>query len=556
MFGKFTRTRQRIDRSRRIAEILVKYGFGFVVAELGLAGPGWLHAPGVAREVPKLSIYQRLRAILEELGPTFVKLGQTLSTRTDFLPPALIFELDKLQDNVPPFPFEVARSVVETSLAGTLEELFREFDPEPLAAASIGQVHRAVLPDGSQVVVKVQRPGVDKEMEADLLLMRDLAALAERRTEWGRMYAVEQLVEEFATQLHQQLDYTVEGHHADHFREVSTNIEGMLIPAVFWGYSGRRLLTTEYVDGIKISDLQALDAAGIDRKQIATRLVEIMATQALDQGLYHADPHPGNLLVKADGTIVFMDFGMVGYVDEHLKDQLVDLILAVVDRDVDRIVSLLLTVGIVQRRVDTARLKLDVRNLMRKYYEMPLATVSFAEAMNEMFALAVKHRVHLPPDLTLLIKTALTVEGLATQLDPEMSIVDVARPFAAQIRQQRLSMRAVWREVSHEMMDTRRLLKGLPGRLEGLLQRLESGDMTIRMEMNRLGEYIQQLGVIINRLTAGIVVAAMFVFAALALRIPGGPMWFGMPALAVVGLALSTLLGLWLFIAILRSGAL
>jgi ubiquinone biosynthesis protein len=556
MFGKFTRTRQRIDRSRRIAEILIKYGFGFAVAELGLAGPGWLRPGAVASEVPKLTIYERLRILLEELGPTFVKLGQTLSTRTDILPPALAFELDKLQDNVPPFPFAVVRSVIEADLAGTLEELFTEFHPEPLAAASVGQVHRAVLPDGTQVVVKVQRPGVDKEMEADLLIMRDLAGLAERRTEWGKMYALEQLVEEFGAQLHQQLDYTVEGHHADHFREVSADVEGMYVPTVFWDYSGRRLLTMEYVDGIKISDLPIIDEANIDRKALATRLVEIMATQALDKGLYHADPHPGNLMVQLDGTIVFMDFGMVGYVDEHLKDQLVDLVLAVVDRDVDRIVSTLLSVGIVERRVDTARLKLDIRNLLRKYYEMPLAAISFTEAMNEMFGLAVKHRVRLPPDLTLLMKTALTIEGIATQLDPDMSIVDVARPFAKQIREQRLSARAVWKELSHEVMDTRRLLKGLPGRLEGLLTRLESGEMTIRWEMIRLGEYIRQMGVIINRLTAGIVVAAMFVFSALALRIPGGPTWLGMPGLAVVGLVLSTILGLWLFMAILRSGAL
>ena len=216
----------------------------------------------------------------------------------------------------------------------------------------------------------------------------------------------------------------------------------------------------------------------------------------------------------------------------------------------------MLTIGIVQRRVDTNRLKLDIRKLLRKYYEMPLSQISFTEAMNEIFGLAVQHQVRLPPDLTLLMKTALTVEGLATQLDPQMSIVDVARPFADKIRQQRLSMRALWREMSHELMDTRRLLRGLPGRLEGLLQRLETGDMTLRLEMNRLGAYIAQLGVIINRLTAGIVVAAMFVFSALALRIPGGPLWLGLPALAVIGLALSTVLGLWLFIAILRSGAL
>ena len=197
MFGTFRRTRQRIDRSRRIAEVLVKYGFGFVVAELGMAHPGWLRTLGLAPEVPKLSVYARLRAILEELGPTFVKLGQTMSTRTTLLPPALIQELDVLQDNVPPFPFEIARAVIETELKGSLEALFLEFDPRPLAAASVGQVHRAVLPDGTQVVVKVQRPGVDKEMEADLLIMRDIANLAVRRTEWGKMYAVDQLVEEF-----------------------------------------------------------------------------------------------------------------------------------------------------------------------------------------------------------------------------------------------------------------------------------------------------------------------------------------------------------------------
>jgi ubiquinone biosynthesis protein len=281
-----------------------------------------------------------------------------------------------------------------------------------------------------------------------------------------------------------------------------------------------------------------------------------MGMQALDNGVYHADPHPGNVLVRSDGALIFMDFGMVGYVDEELKDLLVDLVLAVVGRDIDQIVAVLLGIGIVQHKVDVAVVKQDVRKVLRKYYEMPLSAISFAEAINEMFQLATKYEVRLPPDLSMLIKTAVTVEGLATQLDPTMSVVDVARPFAEHIRRQRLSPSYFMREVGREVGGIRRLLRRLPFRLEALLQTFESGDMTLRLELTRLGAYIWQFGIIVNRLTAGIVVAAMFVTSALALRIAVGPMWFGLPALAVVGLTLSTVLGLWLFIAIMRSGAL
>jgi len=558
MFGSFRRTQQRIERSSRIAEILIQYGFGFVVEQLGLSGPGWLRrSVGRPATVERLSVYERVRCMLEELGPTFVKFGQVLSTRADLLPPGLIVELDKLQDEVPPFPFSIVRTVVETELGDTLENVFLEFAPEPLAAASIGQVHRAVLPDGTQVVVKVQRPGVEKEAEADLLIMRDLAYLAARRSEWGKNYAVEQLVEEFGYQLHEQLDYTVEGRHTDRFRLAMVDISRMYVPRVFWEYSTRILLTTEFVEGIKLDNFQLLDEAGVDRRDLAATFVEIMATQALSYGFYHADPHPGNLLAASNGAIIFMDFGMVGYLDEDLKEQLLSLIVSVVQNDVDGIVHTLLSIGIVEHRVDQTQLRADIRKVLRKYYEMPLAEVPLAEAMNEMFALATRYQVHFPADLTLLTKVALMVEGLASQLDPDMSIIDVVTPFAWRIQRERLSPQYWLREVSRELTAVYRLSHGLPARIDVLLQLLESGEFTVRAELPQLTSLLRSVAVIVNRVAAAMIVAAMLMASTLALQVDSaGPILYGVPILAAIGFVGSLVMGFWLFIAILRSGAL
>ena len=559
MFSGFRRTQQRIERSGRIAEILAKYGFGFVVEQLGLTEPGWLLRRSLGRPatVERLSVYERVRCILEELGPTFVKFGQVLSTRADLLPHGLIVELNKLQDEVPSFPFSVARAMIETELGDTLEHLFSEFDPEPFASASIGQVYHAVLPDGTQVVVKVQRPGVEKQAEADLLIMRDLAHLAARRTEWGKNYALEQLVEEFGYQLGEQLDYAIEGRHTDRFRRIMPDVPRMYVPKVFWEYSSRRLLTTEFVEGIKLDSFQLLDEAGIDRRDLAASFVEIMATQVLSYEFYHADPHPGNLMATTDGTIIFVDFGMVGYLDEDLKEQLLNLVLSLVQHDADGIVHTLLSIGIVEHRIDQAQLKADIRRVLRKYYEMALADVPLAEAINEMFGLATKYEVRFPADLTLLIKVALMVEGLATQLDPNMSIIDVATPFALRIQRERLSPQFWLREASRELTAVYRLSHGLPGRINVLLQLLESGEFTVRAELPQLTSTLRSVAIIVNRVVAAMIVAAMLIASTLVLRSDAaGPVIYDVPVFAVIGFVGSLIMGFWLFIAILRSGAL
>lgn len=553
----FRKTQQRLERSRQIAQILIKYGFDFVVDQLGLSGPGWpALSVGRPAELRGLSIYVRLRRMLEELGPTFVKLGQMLSTRADLLPQELLHELEKLQDEVPPFSFDLARAVIESELGDSLESLFTEFSSTPFAAASVGQVHKATLPDGTNVVVKVQRPGIERQAEADLLIMQDLAHLAVQRTEWGKIYAVDELIEEFSYQLRDQLDYTVEGRHTDAFRRFMTDIPRMYVPRVFWEYSTRRVLTTELVEGIKFDQHDLLEAAGIDTKDVAAAFVEIMATQALSKGIYHADPHPGNVMLGPDNTIVFVDFGMVGYLDDELKEQMLDFVLAVVQGDVDAVVYSLLKIGIVKQTFDRPRIKADIRRLLRKYYEVPLAEVSPVEAIEELLFLATKHRVRLPADLTLLIKAALIVEGVATQLDPEMSIVDIAKPFAVRIQQERLAPDYFIKQISRQARLLHRLMSGLPVRLDNLLRLFEVGELTVRVEVAYLSQYVRQLSTIANRLSFAIVIAATLVASAVSLQSKVGPSVFDIPVIAILGFVLSIMLSLWLLIAILRSGAL
>ncbi len=536
--------------------MLVRHGFGELLDQLELlpafsAPRRLLRREG--REV--LGAPQRLRLALEELGPTFVKLGQILSTRPDLLPPAYIEELSRLQDAVPPAPWPQIQARIESELGMPLAEAFAEFDREPIAAASLAQVHGARLRDGSEVVVKVQRPGIRQVIETDLEILQDLAQLAQNRTALGEIYDLPEIAEDFAATLRNELDYRREGRNADRFRRNFAEEPLLYIPKVYWDYTTENILVLERIHGIKINDIDALEAAGFDCSQIALNAAHIIIKEVLEDGFFHADPHPGNFVVMPGHVIGAMDFGMVGHLDRQLKEDLVRLYIVSVRMDSEGIIRQLVKMGAARGRIDRERLRRDLTRLLTKYRGLPLREIRAKEVVNDIMPIAFRHHLHFPPDLWLLGKTLAMMEGLALQLDPDFDIFAVSEPYVRHFLRQLYSPTALGKRLAGSIGDWNEFLLDLPRRMPLLLDQLAQGEtrLTLRLEqadhiLNRLDRLTNRLA--ISVLTAAFIVSLALLFPTLNLEQP----WRFTTWLIAIGFAVATLLGLWLLISIWRSG--
>ncbi|KYH31450.1 ABC1 kinase family protein [Neomoorella mulderi] len=543
-----------LHRYRQVVNVLARYGFGYLLDQLGL-GELILRRP--RREAP-ISPGARLRLALAELGPTFIKLGQILSTRPDLLPPEIIAELARLQDRVPPFPFAEVKQTVEKELGQPLEQLFHEFDPEPLAAASIGQVHRATLPEGDQVIVKVQRPGIAEQVRVDLEILFDLARLAQRHTAYGQIYDFTRMVEEFARAMEGELDYTREGRYADRLRENLAGNAQVYIPAVYWDYTTVRVLTQEYVEAVKLNDLEEIDRRGYDRRRIAINLARAIYQQVLVDGFFHGDPHPGNLAVLPGEVIVFMDFGLMGVLSEERQEQFVNLMLGIIRRRSQDVLRTLLAMGVVPDGVNRAALKHDIEILRDRYYHLPLSQISLGRAVEELLQLAFKYRLRLPPELTMLAKTLITLEGLTRELDPTLELAELAEPYGRELLRRRFSAGALWQALVDNLSLTWEILQHLPRQLQHIVEMLERGELTLKIELLNLRSLVRQIDRIINKLTMSVVLLAFSIIMAsliisTALGAPGNSLFFRLPTLEI-GFGAAGLMLLWLLAAMWRGG--
>lgn len=544
--------RRQLARMHQIAEVLLRHGLGYMAAQIGLPLPR--KAPPAVETTQ--TIPARVRAAMEELGPTFIKLGQLLSTRADLLPAEWIEELSQLQDQVAPVSIEVIRAQVEAELGSPLEALFRRFDPEPLAAASIAQVHRAELLDGTAVAVKVQRPGIAEEMEADLAVLAELARLAEGRTAWGKIYSFVEVVDHLAHELREQLDFVAEGRHAEHVREVLAGDPDVVIPMVYWTYTTARVLTLEYIEGDRLADVIARCPPLEERRRLAMALIRALVRQALRDGVYHADPHPGNIAVTVDGRLALLDFGLVGFLDEHLRDAATVLIWGMVERDSVTMALAVQDMGIITRPVSQRALQRDLQRLVQQYYDVPFSQISVGRMLQQVLSLATKYGVRVPPELGQVSRTLLTLEGVARQLDPDLELAEVAESIAGELRRERLSLQRIRRDLRHNLWMMGRLLDETPARLHVFLQRLETGQIPVSIEQGDLDRHLPQVTRIANRLSAAAVIAGTLVTAGILLGSGVGPEWRGLSVLGLIGLVLGSLGGAWLMWAILRSGRL
>nr|NIV35305.1 hypothetical protein [Anaerolineae bacterium] len=422
-----------IARGRRITEILVRNGLGFLVQQLALdrfVPRFWRRRPVRADEtVGRLTVPQRLRHTLEDLGATYIKLGQLMSGRADLLPPDYIEELSKLLDSAPPVAADEIREVIERELGAPVEALFASFDDEPIASASIGQVHRATLFDGQEVVIKVQRPGIEAVVEADLDLLLHQARFLENRSEVMRDYNLVEIGSELARSLREELDYQVEGRHAERLRNNLSRDPRFLVPRVFWSLTSKRTITLEYLEGIQFNEIDRMRDAGYDLSSLAHMGIEAYLKQIFVDGFYHADPHPANIMVVGD-QVAFLDFGTAGYLTPGQKEMLGDMFIQIIDEDAAGLARTVVRMGATRGRPSLDAMEYDLQRLLTRYWGIPLEEIPVGEMLAEVFTTAYRHKVYLPGDLALLARTIITLEGTGRLLDPGFVLVDAVRPFA------------------------------------------------------------------------------------------------------------------------------
>ncbi|MEW6251748.1 MAG: AarF/ABC1/UbiB kinase family protein [Planctomycetota bacterium] len=560
--GLASRTYRHVNRYRQTLGILVRYGFGGLIDRLRIAQYIEIGLQLVSRErrphLEKLSTAVRVRMMLEELGPTFVKLGQVLSTRPDLVPAEFIEELAKLQQHVPAFPFEQVRRTVEAELGRPLEETFARFDQQSIAAASIGQVHRAALRDGEEVVVKVQRPNIRSTIEVDLEILLHLATLAEKHLEDLRIYHPSRIVEEFSRVLERELDYTTEAAHLERFAAQFLGDETIYVPKVYRALTTPRVLTLEYVPVIPITDCAALAAAGIDPQVVARRGAELTLRMILVHGFFHADPHPGNVFVLPGNVICLLDFGMMGRIDRHEREGFIDLIYAVAARDPGRATAALLRLTAREDdwEPDRRRLEAEVAELIDINVPRALGDLRFGKLLHKLMELVRRHRLFVPPDLVTMLKAAATAERLVARLDPALNLVAAAEPYVRRLKLERLRPTRLVREVLDSGGELLELAREIPGGLRDLLRLAKRGGLKIGFEHRGLEQLMSTHERVANRLSFAIVVAALIVGSSLVVNSRVPPLWGDIPVIGLIGFIVAGVIGFVLLISIIRHGRL
>ena len=559
-----------LGRLHDIASVLVRYGFGDLVRRLGLAEAleraGRVLHWGDTHELIHLTPPARVRRALEELGPTFVKLGQVLATRVDLFDPEWIAEFGKLQDSAPPVPYELLLPQLVEDLGALPEQVFAHFDPEPLAAASIAQVHRARLADGSEVVVKVRRPGIQPVIEADLRWLLRLAQLAENESPELRGFSPQQVVQEFGKSLRNELDFAVECRNAS---RIAAQFEGytdpdavqaragggellqapplIVVPRVHWEWSGERVCVQDHVEGIPGRQLDAVDRAGLERKVLARRGARAVLKMIVQDGFFHADPHPGNVFYLPGNRIAFIDFGMVGRLGERRREQLIELLLGLVQQQPARVADVL-SDWTGNGAVDHEAMVGEIESFVEQYRGLPLKRLRLGALLSDLVAILRHHRVRLPADLSLLVKTFITLEGMGRELDPDFDMAGEALPLLRDLLRARYAPEALlgrgWRSAG-ELLG---LVAGLPRDLSRLLRMARKGRLDIHVDVLDLRRVGNQLDQAANRLVIGIVIAALIIGSSIVTTVPGGPMWIG-----IVGFVGAVLGSIWLILSIWAS---
>ncbi|MGP8337311.1 MAG: ABC1 kinase family protein [Methanosarcinaceae archaeon] len=544
-------------RYGKIIDILIKYEFGYLVDQMNLRPfksikskfKGYCELKGAPLTGP-----ERARKVLEELGPTYIKFGQILSVRQDLIPIKYANEFAKLQDAVPHFDFKDVSLLIRQELGAPIDDIFSEFEHEPIAAASIGQVHRAKLHDGTDVVVKVQRPGIKKVIEADLDIMYSIAGFAEEHIHDAKLYRPIDVIDEFSRSIHAEMDYTQEARNIDRFLTNFKDDPHIYIPEVYWDFSSERVLTLEYIEGIRSNDFGRIEELGFDKNEIATYGAKAFMKQIFEYGFFHADMHPGNIIIMDDGKIALIDFGMVGHLSDDVRNALIDGLIATSNGDIDVLVEILRDLDAISEDVNIPALKTDLEYMLDRYYGRSLKQLDAPTMMVETISVLRKHQAKVPASIALLSKGIMTISGFGAIMVPDFNATILAEPYARKLMTKRMRPKSIVSGAFKDIWNFARMLHKVPNQVTHILDSAEKGYIHLKFEHGGLDRIVSELDAASNRLSFSLIISSLIVGSSLIIQTGMEPLVWGVPLLGVLGFSTAGFFGMWLVIYILKTG--
>ncbi len=554
--GVVGRTYRHLNRYRDILGVLFRYGFGDIIETLRIEQYIEVGLQMISRkhreQIDKHSRAERVRMAVEELGPTFIKLGQILSTRPDLVPLEYAEELSKLQDHVPPFSYDEVRTIIIKELGGSPEELFSRFDEAPLAAASIGQVHRARLLDGEEVVVKVQRPGIRKIVEVDLEILLHLASLMERHVEEMEVQRPTRIVEEFARSLEKEIDYTIEAYHTERFSRQFLGDHTIYVPKVYRELHSSRVLTVEYVDGMKVSHIDLLKESGCDLHMLAENGADLVMKQIFVHGFFHGDPHPGNIFILPNNVICFLDFGMMGRIGKDEREDFTDFVTSLATRKERKITESVLRLTNYDKEPDRERLERDLTDLLEEQVYGREGKLEMGRLFQKLIETVSTHGLTIKPDLYMMMKALGTIEGIARMLDPGFNILKQAEPFVRRIQEERMSPKRIAGDMVEVGTELIQLGREIPGEVRAILKQARDGKLKIEFAHSGLEPLLRTINRNTNRMVFAVVLAALIIGSSLVVLSGIPPKWHDIPLVGIIGFILAGVIGFSLLVSMVR----